>query len=355
MNKKPKVFEKTIGNRLIYTKINGDALEIPKSVPKEWYKFQPPNLPVIRPHQWPEVLSTDKEKECHYIAKYHGEPSPMGPNIYGGLIYAQALAVAQKEVDEEFWPTSFHGLYVGPSNTQKPMNYVVKRLRDGKSFSARYVEGLQDAKVVFSALGNFYKPYDPSMIHTTKMPDVPKPEECHEMYAFINDSLERHENGQEVLKDRIVQHLQRRYFDKETNTVEFRFVNPRRYFFLDSYKNVPVQYWFRSKLPLNDPKLPKIIHQIVISYVADQCMASGNVGPHLSHGHDAAAATSLDHTIWFHNFDFRADEWVLISAQSPSADSGTAFGHCSIWSHDGKFIASGGQESMARFKTMSKL
>uniref|UniRef100_A0A1I7SH26 Gluconolactonase n=2 Tax=Bursaphelenchus xylophilus TaxID=6326 RepID=A0A1I7SH26_BURXY len=84
-------------------------------------------------------------------------------------------------------------------------------------------------------------------------------------------------------------------------------------------------------------------------------MASCNVGPHLSHGHDAAHATSLDHTIWFHNFDFRADDWIFINAQSPNADSGTAFGACSIWTRDGKLIASGGQESLARLKTLSKL
>lgn len=40
---------------------------------------------------------------------------------------------------------------------QQPVDYKVEKLRDGKSFCARYVKGVQNDQVVFAGIANFSK------------------------------------------------------------------------------------------------------------------------------------------------------------------------------------------------------
>jgi acyl-CoA thioesterase-2 len=56
---------------------------------------------------------------------------------------------------------------------------------------------------------------------------------------------------------------------------------------------------------------------------------------------------SLDHAMWFHR-DFRMDDWLLYSTDSPSASGGRGFTRGSIFSRDGQLVASTVQEGMIR-------
>jgi len=59
---------------------------------------------------------------------------------------------------------------------------------------------------------------------------------------------------------------------------------------------------------------------------------------------------SLDHTIFFHRpRDFRADDWLLAEMDTKWAGDGRGLVHQSIWSRDGKLIATCFQE--VRFHT----
>jgi acyl-CoA thioesterase-2 len=63
---------------------------------------------------------------------------------------------------------------------------------------------------------------------------------------------------------------------------------------------------------------------------------------------------SLDHAIWFHR-DFRADEWLLYVQDSPSAQGARAFCKGSIYSADGRLVASVAQEGLVREITRESL
>jgi acyl-CoA thioesterase-2 len=56
---------------------------------------------------------------------------------------------------------------------------------------------------------------------------------------------------------------------------------------------------------------------------------------------------SLDHAMWFHR-DFRMDEWLLYAIESPSASNARGFTRGSIFSADGKLVASVVQEGLMR-------
>jgi acyl-CoA thioesterase-2 len=57
--------------------------------------------------------------------------------------------------------------------------------------------------------------------------------------------------------------------------------------------------------------------------------------------------SSLDHALWFHR-PFRADEWLLYAQDSPSAQDGRGFCRGSVFSRDGRLVASTAQEGLIR-------
>jgi len=58
---------------------------------------------------------------------------------------------------------------------------------------------------------------------------------------------------------------------------------------------------------------------------------------------------SIDHALWFHR-PFRADEWLLYDVESPSASGGRGFARGSIYSRDGRLVASVAQEGLMRVR-----
>ena len=62
---------------------------------------------------------------------------------------------------------------------------------------------------------------------------------------------------------------------------------------------------------------------------------------------DDLMVASLDHATWFHR-DFRADEWLLYSTNSPSASGarGMNIGH--FFRADGTLVATTAQEGLMR-------
>ena len=56
---------------------------------------------------------------------------------------------------------------------------------------------------------------------------------------------------------------------------------------------------------------------------------------------------SLDHAIWFHR-QFKIDDWLLYSMQSPSASNSRGFTLGSIFNQAGEMVASVSQEGLIR-------
>ncbi len=56
---------------------------------------------------------------------------------------------------------------------------------------------------------------------------------------------------------------------------------------------------------------------------------------------------TLDHAIWFHR-PFRMDDWVLIAMDSPAAHGARGFARASVFSREGKLVASLAQEGLTR-------
>ena len=62
---------------------------------------------------------------------------------------------------------------------------------------------------------------------------------------------------------------------------------------------------------------------------------------------EARAVASLDHALWFHR-PFRADDWLLYSIDSPSAQNARGLARGMIYDLDGRLVASTAQEGLIR-------
>ena len=56
---------------------------------------------------------------------------------------------------------------------------------------------------------------------------------------------------------------------------------------------------------------------------------------------------SIDHAIWFHR-NFKIDEWLLYTMDSPSASNSRGFSRGSIFDRNGILVASVAQEGLMR-------
>ena len=84
------------------------------------------------------------------------------------------------------------------------------------------------------------------------------------------------------------------------------------------------------------------------TYASDMGLMATSMMPHgvnwMTPGMQTA---SLDHSMWFHE-DFRADEWLLYAMDSPWAGHGRGMNRGSIFTRDGRLVASVAQEGLIR-------
>jgi acyl-CoA thioesterase II len=278
-----------------------------------------------------QLLSTlDLERLEHNL--FRGRSPQNGwQRVFGGQVVGQALVAADRTVDEQDrLPHSLHAYFLLPGDPKVPIIYEVDRIRDGGSFTTRRVVAIQHGQAIFSMGVSFHKP-EPGMDHQIQMPDVPAPEEL---------------PSEEELRERLLPNLPeviRSYWVRD-RPIQLRPVDLSRYF--SSEKGDPKQYiWIKSNGALPDDFR---LHQCVLAYASDFSLLDTAL---IAHGRvmfdPGLMLASLDHAVWFHR-PFRADEWLLYAQDSPSAQAARGFCRGSIFSREGKLVASVAQEGLIR-------
>ena len=252
--------------------------------------------------------------------------------IFGGQVMAQTLIAAYKTIDVEHFAHSFHAYFLRPGDMDKPITFTVDRIRDGKSFTTRTVKAIQDGEAIFNCSISFQK-RESGLEHQIDMPQVPEPEslknELEIREAVLKELNIRKEDIPMFIKER---EIEMRPVEEEN------YLNPKR---LPPYKNT----WIRI-----DGKLPKdqTIQQAFLLYISDMGLlaaANNSVGVNFLTKNFQNA--SLDHAMWFHR-KIDLDGWFLYSIDSPITRNARGFSRGSIFSRDGKLIASCSQEGLIR-------
>jgi acyl-CoA thioesterase-2 len=261
---------------------------------------------------------------------FRGESRDLGgKSVFGGQVLGQALLAADQTVEGRR-AHSLHAYFLRPGNPQSPIVYDVERIRDGRSFATRRVVAIQHGQPIFNMAVSF-QIEEEGMEHQSPMPEAPGPKGLLSTTALRRQAAER-----------IPTHL--REVLTVDRPIEMRPVQPIDMF--DPDRRPPTQQvWLRAVGSLPDSPA---LHQAILAYASDLTLLGTALLPHgMSFFQPDVQAASLDHAMWFHR-PFRIDDWLLYAMDSPSAGNGRGLGRGSIFSRDGRLIASVAQEGVIR-------
>ena len=262
---------------------------------------------------------------------FRGQSRDIGTKyVFGGQVLGQALSAAQATLDQPRNAHSLHAYFLRAGNIEAPIVYEVDRTRDGGSFSVRRVTAIQHGKVIFFCAASF-QDEETGGEHQLSMPEVPLPEDLEPAPPLSAEAMAR-------LPTKV-----QRWLDRQ-GPFEFRHVYPRDE--LNPPKRPPYQQvWFRLVEKVGDaPEL----HRALLAYASDFHLLGTATFPHgISYYQPNVLMASLDHALWFHR-PFRADEWLLYSIDSPSAQSGRGLARGQVYDRSGRLVASTAQEGLIR-------
>ncbi len=264
---------------------------------------------------------------------YRGRRQPGGVGrVFGGQVIAQALQAAQRSTDAPKVAHSLHAYFMRPGDEDHPIIYRVVRDFEGRSFATRRVIATQGGKPILNLAASLQTP-EGGLYHQDAMPDVPPPEELRSEQELRAEMID-------AMPEKWRRHMLR------ARPIEIRPVHARSWFAPE--KRAPEQAsWFRLVAAIGDDAA---MHRAILSYASDMSLLGTCTLPHgvnwMTHNLQTA---SLDHAIWLHE-DFRVDDWMLYTTDSPWAGHARGFNRGKIYARDGRLVASVAQEGLIRLR-----
>ncbi|MGB5410434.1 MAG: acyl-CoA thioesterase II, partial [Woeseiaceae bacterium] len=251
------------------------------------------------------------------------------PQVFGGQVVGQALSAAQHTVEGRV-AHSLHAYFLRRGDVSAPIVYEVDRSRDGGSFSNRRVVAIQHGRPILNMAASFQR-LEAGLEHQADMPQVDGPDGLADLTQVSAKDLQR------------MPEKMRRFMTRK-RPFEFRPVRPINF---DNQEKLPAKHeiWIKAVDTLPDNP---ILHQNLLAYVSDFELLGTTTLPHgLSFKRGNLIMASLDHALWFHR-DFRIDDWLLYSMDSPNASGARGFSRGQLFSRDGALVASTTQEGLVR-------
>ncbi len=277
-----------------------------------------------------ELLSLLKLEKIEQTI-FRGQSQDLGfGNLFGGQVLGQSLSAAYQTMNPNFNVNSLHGYFLLPGDVKLPIVYTVDCTRDGNSFATRRVLAVQKGRAIFSLSASFQKTEE-GYNHQNTMPAIEGPE-------GIISEIDLAQKYSAHIPPKILEKLLCR------KPIEIRIVNP-----VNPFNPAPMPpekfTWFKAIGPLPDDPA---IHRYMLAYASDFHLTSTSLYPHgKTYWNPNMQVASLDHSLWFHR-DFRMDQWLLHVMKSPNASGGRGLSFGSIYTQDGKLVATTAQEGLIR-------
>ncbi len=262
--------------------------------------------------------------------KFVGQSPSFGwQRVYGGQVIGQAVIAASRTVNNRDLH-SLHCYFMRPGDPDHPIIYEVDEIRDGRTFTTRRVVATQLDKAIFSLAASF-QIAEEGFEHQINMPDIPPPE----------DLLSEEDLKKQFLA--LAPQNVKDYWGKP-RPIELRPISLNHY--ISRKELEPKQYvWIKTTGPIPDEPTVKTA---TLSYLSDMTLLDTSL---FAHGKNIfnknLQVASLDHAMWFHR-EINFDDWFLYAQDSPSASGARGFTRGSLYTRDGKLIASTAQEGLIR-------
>jgi len=249
--------------------------------------------------------------------------------VFGGQVIAQALVAAYRTVEDR--PChSLHAYFIRPGDPKIPIIYEVDRARDGGSFTTRRVIAIQHGRQIFNMACSFHVDEE-GWNHQHDMPDVVGPDDL---------------MSEGPVREKIAQHVPDKFRAEflRPRAVEIREIDPMHLLRPEPKPDVS-HLWFKVAREIDEAPW---LHHCLLAYASDMRLLGTGQRPHgLSWMVGNVMNASLDHSMWFHA-PVRFDDWLLYAMDSPYAGGARSFNRGSIFTRDGKLVASVAQEGLMR-------
>lgn len=251
--------------------------------------------------------------------------------VFGGQVIAQSLVAAYRTVDTQTRTChSLHAYFMRPGDPSIPIIYEVDRSRDGGSFTTRRVVAIQHGKQIFNMAASFHKAEE-GWHHQHQMPELPGPEALDDRIAW-----------RQKFAQRLPEHRREHFLRPQP--IEVREIEP-----LDPLKPQVSKdsqaLWFRVAQVIEEQPW---LHHCLMAYASDMALLGTGNRPHgVSWMTGNLMSASLDHAMWFHapiNFS----DWHLYTMDSPYAGGARSFNRGSVFTREGRLVASVAQEGLMR-------
>ena len=275
-----------------------------------------------------DLLTLEKKDTHHFVGQNY---KTAWGRVFGGQVLGQSLHAAYQTVPEDRKAHSMHGYFILGGDINIPIDYHVDAIRDGKSFTTRRVVAFQNGKAIFNMAASFHLAEE-GVDHQITMPNVLTPE-------LLLTDIQQAESLQKLDPIRY-QYLMKAH----PQIFEFRPVGKAIY--LQNRNTPPLSHiWFKTKEKI---KVDIALQHQLLAFASDYSLLLSATLPHRKNlDHKKMYYASLDHALWFHR-DFKIDDYLLYSIESPSASNARGFARGSIFNSEGSLIASVTQEGLMR-------
>ncbi|HWI42948.1 MAG TPA: acyl-CoA thioesterase domain-containing protein [Nocardioides sp.] len=258
----------------------------------------------------------------------HSELARVTGHVFGGLLAAQALVAAGRTVDPARTVHSLHAYFLRPGDATLPLHLEVTRSRDGRSFSHRRVDAVQDGKTILELSCSFALPRE-GLAHQRAAPAAPQPE------GLRND----HDVLRELLPGAPRPGMSPEAFDLRTAGLDHAWLTE------PSPVTETTQVWMRAGGPV--PADP-LLRAALLVFASDLRSLHPVLRPHgRSLYDDDVHPATIDHAVWIHRVP-PVDEWLLWCWDSPWADQGRGFVRATTYDRHGHLVAEATQEGLIR-------
>lgn len=251
-------------------------------------------------------------------------------HLFGGQVYAQAMAAAGKTVDGRS-VHSAHGYFLRAGDGSREVEFAVERIREGRTMSARGVIARQDGREIFRMTSSWQVSAPIGPAHTSRMPAVPLPEDLVSLENLANSNTDPVVT---IPWDRLRHFRAVQVRPCPENSGDVRFGAPTR------------SFWLRlngaADIICNQSHFP------LLAYLSDYWLAGAATGAHHTRKFGRNPnMTSIDHAIWFHE-QAEVSDWLLYHVEAPSSGYGRALAKGLIYNRTGKLLATSVQEAVMR-------
>lgn len=272
-----------------------------------------------------EVLNLDAVGVDTFVGEH---PHKAWRRTFGGQLLAQAAIAAGRTVTS-YRMRPLHALhiqFIRPGDVQRPIDYIVERLRDERTHADRLVTARQGEDVLAVVLAGFQSTRR-GLEHSVGMPPVPPPEDL----SRVTESFAGREDRLQM-------------FVKSLYPIDIRYTDATPWELQRQGRRTGVcRAWMRADGPLPDDPL---VHAAVLAWASDMTPLDSIITTHgLAWGEDRIVPATLNHSLWIHRPP-RLDEWSLYTTTSPTAAGSRALVTGWFHSRSGDQIASISQEDV---------